>query len=108
MRKKFDEMSGAEACKSCRSRQELSMSLFLNLLSETDSYSNEYLLAKFGFDAAENEPLESWNLDGNLEIWTGEHSYSNFQISVGIGDWKCGASLLMINTVNACSLMLPV
>ena len=34
------------------------MSLFLNLLFETDSYSNEYLLAKFGFDAAENEPLE--------------------------------------------------
>ena len=22
----------------------------------TDSYSNEYLLAKFGFDSAENEP----------------------------------------------------
>ena len=29
---------------------------FLNLLFETDSYSNEYLLAKFGFDTAENEP----------------------------------------------------
>ena len=26
------------------------------LLFETDSYSNEYLLAKFGFDTAENEP----------------------------------------------------
>ena len=36
--------------------QFLSMSLFLNLLFETDSYSNEYLLAKFGFDTAENEP----------------------------------------------------
>ena len=24
----------------------------------TDSYSNEHLLAKFGFDTAENEPLE--------------------------------------------------
>ena len=50
-------------CKSCRSRQELSneslsMSLFLNLLFEPDSYSNEYLLAKFGFDTAENEPLK--------------------------------------------------
>ena len=32
------------------------MSLFLNLLFETDSYSNEYLLAKFSFDTAENEP----------------------------------------------------
>ena len=29
---------------------------FLNLLFETDSYSNAYLLAKFGFDTAENEP----------------------------------------------------
>ena len=36
-------LSGAKACKSCRSRQEL---------------SNEYLLAKFGFDTAENEPLK--------------------------------------------------
>ena len=34
------------------------MSLFLNLLFETDSYSNEYLLAKFGFDTAENEPYK--------------------------------------------------
>ena len=29
---------------------------FLNLLFEADSYSNEYLLTKFGFDSAENEP----------------------------------------------------
>ena len=35
------DSKGAKACKSCRSRQEL---------------SNEYLLAKFGFDTAENEP----------------------------------------------------
>ena len=48
--KKFDEillkywgLSGAKARKSCRSRQEL---------------SNEYLLAKFGVDTAENEPLK--------------------------------------------------
>ena len=48
--KKIDEnllkywgLSGAKACKSCRSRQEL---------------SNEYLLAKFGVDTAENEPLK--------------------------------------------------
>ena len=34
-------LSGAKACKSCRSRQEL---------------SNEYFLAKFGFDTEENEP----------------------------------------------------
>ena len=39
----FWMLSGAKACKSCRSRQDL---------------SNEYLLAKFGFDTAENEPLE--------------------------------------------------
>ena len=36
---------------------ELSMSLFLNLLFETDSYSNEYLDAKIGIYTAENEPL---------------------------------------------------
>ena len=38
--------------------QSLSMSLFLNLLFEPDSYSNEYLLAKFGVDTAENGPLK--------------------------------------------------
>ena len=41
-----------------KSFQSLSMSLFLNLLFEPDSYSNEYFLAKFGFDTAENEPLK--------------------------------------------------
>ena len=39
----FKRCKGAKVCKSCRSRQEL---------------SNEYLLAKFGFDTAENEPLK--------------------------------------------------
>ena len=42
---KYWSLSGAKACKSCRSRQE---------------FSNEHLLAKFGFDAAENEPLKVW------------------------------------------------
>ena len=37
------DSKGAKVYKSCRSRQEL---------------SNEYLLAKFGFDAAENGPLK--------------------------------------------------
>ena len=40
---KYWGLSGAQACKSCRSRQEL---------------SNEYLLAKIGFDTAENESLK--------------------------------------------------
>ena len=45
----------------------LSMSLFLNLLFETDSYSNEYLLAKIGVDTTENELLvhlifQPWDL----------------------------------------------
>ena len=31
---------------------------FLNILFEQDSYSNEYLLAKFGVDTAENGPLK--------------------------------------------------
>ena len=37
------DSKGAKACKSCRSRQEL---------------SNDYLLAKSGIDTAENEPLK--------------------------------------------------
>ena len=37
---------GAKACKSCRSRQEL---------------SNEYFLAKIGFDTSENEPFNFLN-----------------------------------------------
>ena len=36
------------------------MPLFLNLLLKTDSYSNEYLLAKIGVDTAENEPLKKF------------------------------------------------
>ena len=39
--------------------QSLSMSLLLNLLFEPDSYSNEYLVGKFLFDAAENESSEA-------------------------------------------------
>ena len=39
------DSKGAKVCKCCRSRQEL---------------SNEYLLAKIGFDPAENEPLKVW------------------------------------------------
>ena len=41
--KKLILENGAKACKSCRSRQEL---------------SNEYLLAKFGVDTEENEPYK--------------------------------------------------
>ena len=75
--KKFDEnllkywgLSGAKACKSCRSRQELfslSPCPFSQYSFRTDSYSNEYLLAKFGFDTAENEPLKVWF---NFHIFT--------------------------------------
>ena len=34
---------------------------FLNLLFEQIAYSNEYLLAKIGFDTAENEPFDFHN-----------------------------------------------
>ena len=62
--KKFDEkflkywgLSGAKACKSCRSRQEL---------------SNEYLLAKFGVDTEENEPCKvcsfGWKIGERFDI----------------------------------------
>ena len=40
---KYLRLSGAKACKSCRSRQEL---------------SNEYFLAKFGVDTEGNEPYK--------------------------------------------------
>ena len=36
------------------------MSLLLNILFETDSYSNGYFFAKFGVDTAENEPFKAW------------------------------------------------
>ena len=42
---KFCEWSGAKEYQSDRSRQEL---------------SNEYLIAKIGFDTAENEPFKVW------------------------------------------------
>ena len=82
MEKEEDEEREKKESGTCRSRREL---------------SSEYLLAKFGFDAAESEPLGIWNLDGNLGIWTGENSYSNSQITVGIGNLNCGAS-------NACRI----
>ena len=42
---KFCDLSGAKDCKSCRSRKML---------------KNEYLVAKIGFDTAENEPSKVW------------------------------------------------
>ena len=68
--------SGAKVCKSCRSRQELSneyfrlyfvpyfpfscMFRFSTSIFECRRilHSNEYLLAKFGFETAENEPCK--------------------------------------------------
>ena len=58
--KKIDEtflkywgLSGAKACKSCRSRQEL---------------SNEYLLAKFGVDTEENEPYNVCSFGWKIRV----------------------------------------
>ena len=53
---KFCEWSGAKEYQSDRSRQEL---------------SNEYLVAKIGFDTAENEPLKVWITD--LSDHTSDH-----------------------------------
>ena len=57
---KYRGLSCAKACKSCRSRQELSNSPcpFSQSSFRTDSYSNKYLLAKIGVDTAENEHLK--------------------------------------------------
>ena len=43
--------------------------------------SIQCLLAKFGFDTTESEPLESGNLEfgWNLGIWKGANTYSNSQ-----------------------------
>ena len=48
----------------CRSRRELSNEcpFFLNILFESDPYSNEYLVAKNGFDTAEKEPCKVFPL----------------------------------------------
>ena len=40
--------------------------------------------------------MDIWNLDGNLEIWTGESSYSNSQISTGIRNLNCGARIQVV------------
>ena len=55
----------------CRSRRALSMSLFLNLLFETDSYSNEYLLAKIGVTASiqpRTSPSKFWGKFNSIFI----------------------------------------
>ena len=43
--------------------ESLSMSIFLNLLFERIANSNAYLLAKIGFDTAENEPCKACLID---------------------------------------------
>ena len=50
---KILDLSGAEVCTSCRSRQEL---------------SNEYLLAIFGFDTAENESFKVYLILLNFHV----------------------------------------
>ena len=54
---KYWGLSGAKACKSCRSRQEL---------------SNEYFLAKLGVDTEENEPYKvcsfGWKIRERFDI----------------------------------------
>ena len=59
-KKKFDEillkywrLSGAKACKSCRSPQEL---------------SNEYDVAKFCVDTEENEPSKVWSFGWEIRV----------------------------------------
>ena len=55
---KYWDLSGAKACKSCRSRQEHSNRTY------------EYFLAKFGVDTAENEPDKVWSFGLSLiHIW---------------------------------------
>ena len=50
---KFSRIVEGGAVQRCVTRVDLVKSFF-----ETDSYSNEYLVAKFGVGTAENEPLK--------------------------------------------------
>ena len=62
IQKEFSEYVGSYICyvylDHFSIRLSLSVSLFLNLLFEPDPYSNEYSLAKIGFDTAEDEPFK--------------------------------------------------
>ena len=82
---KFWGMCGSTVCRSCRFRQEL---------------SNEYLLAKFGVDIAENERLKFWMwfrpTVGSLEIWTVTVSENPTQIPES-WNLKCEPNLDCIN-----------
>ena len=50
---KYWALSGAKACKYCRSRQEL---------------SNEHFLTKFGVDTEENEPYKVWSFGWKIRV----------------------------------------
>ena len=91
--KNFDEiflkywgLSGAKACKSCRSRQEL---------------SNEYLLANFGVDTEENEPCKvcsfGWKIRERFDIepfnWGFTPGYQRKQDDDDDDDEESGSSL---------------
>ena len=56
---------------------------FLNLLFEQIANSNEYLLAKFGFDTAENEPCKVCSLSAYISP-SPDHYY--YYISPRSGD----------------------
>ena len=71
------------------------MQKHVNLVDLVESFPTIYYLEKL----ASMQPRTSlWKFgiwshqDGNLKIWTGENSYSNSQISVGIRNLNCGAS----------------
>ena len=75
------------------------MQKHVNLVDLVESFPTIYYLEKL----ASMQPRTSlWKFgiwshqDGNLEIWTGENSYSNSQISVGIGNLNCGARIQVV------------
>ena len=69
------DSKGAKACKACRSRQEL---------------SNDYLLARFGFDTAENEPLKVLYLE-TQPLFSREKKQRTSIIALSLGDLHTSA-----------------
>ena len=89
---KYWDLSGAKACKSFRSRQEL---------------SNKYLLAKIGFDRAGNEPFKvcwylkpAWPQGHNNALGTGEGAAAS---ACGCGyRWAAGSAAAPSSCGNSC------
>ena len=67
------------------------MQKHVNILDLVKSFPTSIYLQNLASMQPRTSLWKFGNLDGNSEIWTGENSYCNFQISVEIGNLNCGA-----------------